>query len=445
MPLPSPSRSSFRSTSPTPTLVDPDPSSSARASHLHPSSAASISSKNTPYKASAKSTGSNPRLASAASSSTTLSSRHSRQSRQSRHSAQTLDSIWDFNFEEHWERRQRDDAVRLAELKGTVPYLTFGRYEEEILDRPHEHGQEQGHEQGQEQGHAHEHEQEHAHEHGHGHGHHVGFQEGAHDQQERMAHSPSELGRIEEAEAEVLGLEKRGGPLALIDNNRRALRKVMRMKRFHLIMISLVAFDLVIVMIELIVSLLTAGCMTEQIYELVLESIERAHSDLTPAMFACSLAPTASRDQLEDAIFGINVTLLCIFTLDVLFAIYAFGPITYVTSWVTLLDGFVVIATLCLDVYFHLSTDPAAKMMEAAEKGREKLEWERIAESIRLNFMRQTLITETGQDIEPHVVEAHVQHELRELERKQAEEEERLAQELRQGGIWRCRSRHGGI
>ncbi|GAA5969793.1 hypothetical protein JCM21900_003209 [Sporobolomyces salmonicolor] len=360
MPLPSPSRSSFRSTSPTPTLVDPDPPST-RASHLHPSSAASISSKNTPYKSSAKSTGSNPHLHSAASSSATLSSRRSRHSR---NSAQTLDSIWDFHFEEHWERRQRDDAVRLAELQGTVPYLTFGRYEEEILDRPHEH--EHGHEQGQGheqqgQGQEHEHEHEHQHEHGHGHVHHVGFQEGPHSQQERMAHSPSELGRIEEAEAEVLGLEKRGGPLAWIDNNRRAIRGVMRMKRFHLIMISLVAFDLVIVMIELIVSLLTAGCMTEQIYELVLESIERAHSDLTPAMFACSLAPTVGREHLENAIFGINVTLLCIFTLDVLFAIYAFGPITYVTSWVTLLDGFVVIATLCLDVYFHLSTDPAAK------------------------------------------------------------------------------------
>ncbi|GAA5969794.1 hypothetical protein JCM21900_003210 [Sporobolomyces salmonicolor] len=84
-------------------------------------------------------------------------------------------------------------------------------------------------------------------------------------------------------------------------------------------------------------------------------------------------------------------------------------------------------------------------VMEAAEKGRENLEWERVAESIRLNFMRQTLISETGQDIEPHMVEEHVQRELAELERKQAEEEERLAQELRQGGVWRCRSRHGGI
>jgi len=60
-------------------------------------------------------------------------------------------------------------------------------------------------------------------------------------------------------------------------------------------------------------------------------------------------------------LYSVNLTLLSIFTLDVFFAIYAFGPITYATSWITLLDGFVVLTTFILDVYFHFSKDPNAE------------------------------------------------------------------------------------
>ena len=56
-----------------------------------------------------------------------------------------------------------------------------------------------------------------------------------------------------------------------------------------------------------------------------------------------------------------NLTLLSIFTIEVFSAIYAFGPITYCSSWVSILDGVIVISTLCLDAYFHLSKDPVAK------------------------------------------------------------------------------------
>ncbi|GAA5933949.1 uncharacterized protein JCM15063_000514 [Sporobolomyces koalae] len=446
-PPPSPSRASSRSASPTPTLVDP-PSPTRR----------SRSARNALYldKSSLHKQSLSP------ASSPTYSGQHYPRSplspttsiASSRKTSDSLDSIWDIDFERHWEQRQREEAIRLAQLKGTVPYLTFGRYEEE-MERVRK--------------------EEKASRHVHG------FSENG----SAVSRGPSAIGKAEEigsgssdsgTSSAGIREEKKKGMLEKIADNRRTLRKLMRKKRFHLIMIGLVAFDLVIVMIELIVALLTAGCVNEEIYELVLESVKHAHDQhLTPAMFACSLAPSHSREMLENGIFGVNLTLLSIFTLDVMFAIYAFGPITYATSWVTLLDGFVVLTTFVLDVYFHFSKDPNAEspialvilrlwkifraahaighalqlhyteMMEKAEEGRKKLEWERISESIRLNYVRSTLVDKTGQDIDPEHVEELVRSEIHDIQKKRKQEELRVIQELRSGGIFRCRSRHGGI
>jgi len=108
--------------------------------------------------------------------------------------------------------------------------------------------------------------------------------------------------------------------------------------------------------------------------------------------------------------------------------------------------------------------------MEKAEAGRKKLEWERISESIRLNvrsrrrasytlrdvrlihyfqspqqYVRSTLIEKTGQDIDPEEVENLVEREVLDIQKKRKQEELRVVQELRSGGVFRCRSRHGGI
>ncbi|GAA5898633.1 uncharacterized protein JCM6883_003374 [Sporobolomyces salmoneus] len=450
-----PSRSSSRSASPTPTLVDPPPPSSPTRRnrpnnqlYLDKDSLKRLSPVNSRFPH-----GHHARSPTSSIASSTLSQR-------TRHS---VDSIWDFDFEAHWERRQREDAKRLQELKGTVPYLTFGRYEEELERvRKEEKASRRVH----------------------------GFSEdGQSEAASVVSRGPSAIGAAEKnpqgmvgvggsSETNSVDFEKRKpkGFLGKVDENRRRMRKLMRKKRFHLIMIGLVAFDLVIVMVELIVALLTAGCVNEEIYELLLESIHHhPASHLTPAMFACSLAPTHSREMLENGIFGVNLTLLSIFTLDVFFAIYAFGPITYATSWVTLLDGFVVLATFVVDIYFHFSHDPNSEspialvilrlwkifraahaiahalqyhyteMMEKAEANRKKLEWERISESIRLNCVRSTLIEKTGQDIDPEEVENLVQSEIQDIQKKRKQEEARILQELRTGGMFRCRSRHGGI
>lgn len=272
----------------------------------------------------------------------------------------------------------------------------------------------------------------------------------------------------------------RGAVWSWVDDSRRRMRRYMRLKRFHCVMIGLVAFDLVVVMIELIVALLTAGCTTEKIYEVVsakdpltrsplprsvhltlipvsfLPQLEATihHSDvpLQLSEFACTLAPSPSRDLLENSIFGVNVSLLALFTLDVLAALYAFGPRTYCASWITLLDGFVVLTTLALDVYFHLSTSPSAKspialvvlrlwkvfravhaiahalelhyeeVMDTAREGHRALERERVAEAIRLGYVRRALVEASGRDVDPFLVEGEVERELAAMDARAKEE-----------------------
>jgi len=55
------------------------------------------------------------------------------------------------------------------------------------------------------------------------------------------------------------------------------------------------------------------------------------------------------------------------------------------------------------------------------------------------------LIEKTGQDIDPEEVENLVQREVLDIQKKRKQEELRVVQELRSGGVFRCRSRHGGI
>ncbi|GAA6000523.1 hypothetical protein JCM10207_008051 [Rhodosporidiobolus poonsookiae] len=405
--------------------------------------------------------------------STAPSRRPSQATLTSQHTSATLDSIWDVDFSGHWEWRQREDARRLAELKGSVPYLTFGQYQDEVEAFRAQDHQVRKRRQGERDE--------------------VRFAPtrtttrtsgpgAAGGRAEDLGSSASSMGweeAIMSSRPEDLWEEKEDKPkhwlVEWMDDNRRELRRLMRLKRLHLIIIGLVAFDLVIVIVELIVALLTAGCMTEEVYEYVLHAVESSHGHLKPAAFACTMAPTAGREALENAIFGINISLLSVFMAEVLASIYAFGPITYCTSWVSLLDGFVVVTTLCLDVYFHLSKDPAAKspvavvilrlwkifraihaighalqlhyaeQMELAEQGRKKLEWERVTESIRLNFVRNALIRATGSDVDPVLIEDEVQRERAALSKQRKRDEERVYLELRQGSLWRSRSRHGGV
>ncbi|BGP14309.1 hypothetical protein JCM10213_004436 [Rhodosporidiobolus nylandii] len=439
-----------RSISPTPTLVgEPGPSS--------PTKSASSSSLKLPtsflHSASSSPSASPTGAAFPATTSAAQSRTSSRSSHQSQTSARSLDSVWDLDFETHWEWRQREDARRLAELKGATPYLSLGSYPNEHLERLRGGGKKGARRRG-------------------------GASSG-HGDSAQMGASTSSLGRAEEGGEDGDELYEEVKPrhpaLEWLDNNRRQVRKIMRMKRLHLIIIGLVAFDLIIVIVELIVALLTAGCMSEEVYEYVVHNVEESNGHLSAASFACTMAPSHGREALEEAIFGINLALLSVFMTEVLAAIYAFGPITYVTSWVTLLDGFVVVTTLCLDVYFHLSKDPAAKspiavvilrlwkifraihaighalslhyneMMEQAAEGRKKLELERMTESIRLNYVRNALIRATGHDIDPVLIEDEVQRERAAIELRRKAEEDRVYQELRKGSMFRARSRHGGV
>lgn len=202
------------------------------------------------------------------------------------------------------------------------------------------------------------------------------------------------------------------------------------------------------------------------------ETIHHSEWPLHLSEFACTLRPSTSRDVLEKSIFAVNISLLSIFTVDVFLALYAFGPITYCSSWVTLLDGAVVITTLCLDVYFSVSDSPNAKspialvilrlwkvfravhaiahalemhyqeVLDTAAEGAKRLEIERVSESIRLRYVRNALIKASGTDIDPRVVEEVVQQELREMERKQDEEREAAAHAAHRLRQFQSRSNH---
>jgi hypothetical protein len=132
----------------------------------------------------------------------------------------------------------------LAELKGTVPYLTFGRYEEELERvRIEEKAQRRVH----------------------------GFSEDGGSEMTAVSRGPSAIGAAEKdpGSSDTGSIElkvKQKGFFGKIDDNRRMLRKLMRKKRFHLIMIGLVAFDLVIVMIELIVGTFSSNSLHELVY-----------------------------------------------------------------------------------------------------------------------------------------------------------------------------------
>ncbi|KAM0754552.1 hypothetical protein T439DRAFT_377015 [Meredithblackwellia eburnea MCA 4105] len=244
------------------------------------------------------------------------------------------------------------------------------------------------------------------------------------------------------------------GLVAKLNAHRRRMRILMRKEMFHMVMIGLVALDLMIVMAELVIALLTASCPTEAQYEWLVTALEYhpGNLHLKPENFACTFKPSHAREILEMAIFVVNVFLLSLFNIEVISSIYAFGPITFFKSWVSVMDGCIVTGTLVLDVYFHARNEPAAKspialvilrlwkifravhaiahalelhyheVVEAAEAGKERLEWERIAESIRLAYVRELLVKKTGVDIEPSSVEDVVQREVEAIKAKRMED-----------------------
>lgn len=54
-----------------------------------------------------------------------------------------------------------------------------------------------------------------------------------------------------------------------------------------------------------------------------------------------------------------NLAFLSLFSLEVLLSIFAFGPISFLKSWLSCLDGVIVVATLALDVSLYATKSPA--------------------------------------------------------------------------------------
>lgn len=54
-----------------------------------------------------------------------------------------------------------------------------------------------------------------------------------------------------------------------------------------------------------------------------------------------------------------NLAFLSLFSLEILLSIFAFGPISFLKSWLSCLDGVIVAATLALDVSLYATKSPA--------------------------------------------------------------------------------------
>lgn len=91
----------------------------------------------------------------------------------------------------------------------------------------------------------------------------------------------------------------------------------------------------------------------------LLEAISISHTHLRPADFACVIPPDRRRERLELGFFGTNLAFLSLFSLEVVVSLFAFGPVSFLKSWLSCLDGVIVLATLALDVSLYASKSPA--------------------------------------------------------------------------------------
>lgn len=131
-----------------------------------------------------------------------------------------LDSIWNVGFNENWEQRQKEEAEALSQLRASAPTLVQGFAVSQGQTNMSRRTSRQG----------------------------GSYRSAVGSGRTSKAASKLELGTEPNLE-QLDRLPTRGAIWSRIDDNRRWLRRVMRLKRYHLTMIGLVGFDLMIVMV----------------------------------------------------------------------------------------------------------------------------------------------------------------------------------------------------
>ncbi|KAJ3333670.1 hypothetical protein HDU93_008429, partial [Gonapodya sp. JEL0774] len=152
---------------------------------------------------------------------------------------------------------------------------------------------------------------------------------------------------------------------------RKRVREFIGREAFHNTIIGLVIFDLVLVFIELIIAILSSCTPVLAEQELsegsaadVIASGEPSTGDgvvaaVVNATAIATCTPTLTENpSLEFAkifLFGVSVTILCIFTVEITVNIYAKGFRVWVKSIVTTIDAAIVISSLAMELGFKFS------------------------------------------------------------------------------------------
>jgi hypothetical protein len=200
--------------------------------------------------------------------------------------------------------------------------------------------------------------------------------------------------------------EKHPHPLLHKINHFRAhLRHLLHVPRFHYTVIGMVMFDLIVVFIDLVLSLLNLPCFTED----QLAKFRVIGLNNPPESANCILHESSALTGADWFLWSLSVSLLSCFMLEVLASLFAFGP-RHFKKPLYAIDGAVVTASLVMEVFFRfgdhgkLGASPSALIVLRLWKIVRAIH--AIAHSIELK--NQAIIQEV-QAAKAHVEEEHHQ------------------------------------
>jgi len=133
-----------------------------------------------------------------------------------------------------------------------------------------------------------------------------------------------------------------------INHFRAHLRHFLHVPEFHYTIIGMVMFDLVVVFIDLVISLLNLPCFTES----QLEQFRQLGIDNPPESPNCILHESNALIGGDWFLWSLSVFLLSCFMLEVLASLFAFGPRHFMKPLYAI-DGTVVTTSLVLEVFFR--------------------------------------------------------------------------------------------
>ncbi|TFK34988.1 hypothetical protein BDQ12DRAFT_688853 [Crucibulum laeve] len=201
------------------------------------------------------------------------------------------------------------------------------------------------------------------------------------------------------------------------------LRHSLHVTAFHYTVIGLVIFDLVIVFIDLVLSMLSLSCYTEEqkarFEELGLEDV--------PEPSSCLLHESTALNNGEWFLWAVSVFLLGLFVLEIFASLIAFGWRRFLKPLYGI-DMLVVFASFIMEIYFRFAhhgveagSSPAALVVLRLWKIVRAIH--AIAHSIELK--NQTIIEEVKEakrqvEVEHHETEALLRRDRLKIEYLQA-------------------------